>query len=197
MNVIRTCVIQKVFLLVFTIFIFMQNKGQNETKVKLITITYWIKLLLVTRVWGKNHVIYECITIWCVFELVHPSLLIAYLLKDLWDTIFIVYLSFRRHNWSTSFQLHIQWFSNVVAYATCHMSNLRLLLCCALICTGFIGVDVRRSGCHADGYRERGAVMGCSFHAANWARLRDVASSSLGAVASALWFPGCLSSMSV
>ena len=31
--------------LVFTIFIFMQNKGQNETQVILITVTYWIKLL--------------------------------------------------------------------------------------------------------------------------------------------------------
>ena len=39
-NVIRTFVIQKVFLLVFTIFIFIQNKGQNETQVKLITISY-------------------------------------------------------------------------------------------------------------------------------------------------------------
>ena len=40
MNVIRTFVIQKVFLLVFTIFIFMQNNGQNETQVKLIIVTY-------------------------------------------------------------------------------------------------------------------------------------------------------------
>ena len=36
MKVIGTFVIQKVFLLVFTIFIFMQNKGQNEIQVKLI-----------------------------------------------------------------------------------------------------------------------------------------------------------------
>ena len=35
--------------LVFTIFIIMQNKGQNETQVKLIIVTYWIKLLLVTQ----------------------------------------------------------------------------------------------------------------------------------------------------
>ena len=34
---------------------------------------------------------------------------------------------------STSFQLRIQWFSNVAVYATWHVSNLRLLLCCALI----------------------------------------------------------------
>ena len=37
------------FHLVFTIFIFVQNKGQNKTQVKLITVTYWIKLLLVTE----------------------------------------------------------------------------------------------------------------------------------------------------
>ena len=46
MNVIRTFVIQKVFLLVFTIFIFMQNKGQNETQIKLIIITYLNKIVV-------------------------------------------------------------------------------------------------------------------------------------------------------
>ena len=46
MNVIGTFVIQKVFLLVFTIFIFMQNKGQNETQVKLIIITYLNKIVV-------------------------------------------------------------------------------------------------------------------------------------------------------
>ena len=35
MNVIWTFVIQKVFLFVLTIFIFMLNKGQNETQVKI------------------------------------------------------------------------------------------------------------------------------------------------------------------
>ena len=43
---IRTFVIQKVFLLVFTIFIFMQNKGQNKTQVKLIIITYLNKIVV-------------------------------------------------------------------------------------------------------------------------------------------------------
>ena len=46
MDVIRTFVIQKVFLLVFTIFIFMQNKGENETQVKLIIITYLNKIVV-------------------------------------------------------------------------------------------------------------------------------------------------------
>ena len=32
--------------LVFTIFIFMQNKGQNETQVKLIIITYLNKIVV-------------------------------------------------------------------------------------------------------------------------------------------------------
>ena len=46
MNIIRTFVIQKVFLLVFNIFIFMQNKGQNETQIKLIIITYLNKIVV-------------------------------------------------------------------------------------------------------------------------------------------------------
>ena len=46
MNVIRTFVIQKVFLLLFTIFIFMEKKGQNETQVKLIIITYLNKIVV-------------------------------------------------------------------------------------------------------------------------------------------------------
>ena len=50
MNVIRNFVIQKVFWLVFTILIFVQNKGKNEAEVKLTTVsTYSIKLLLVTQ----------------------------------------------------------------------------------------------------------------------------------------------------
>ena len=43
MNVITTFVIYSEGIwLVFTIFIFMQNKGQNETHVKLIAVTYRI-----------------------------------------------------------------------------------------------------------------------------------------------------------
>ena len=77
--------------------------------------------------------------------------------------------------------MRIQWFSDVAAYATCMAwveFTLVALLCAH--CTGFIGVDVRRSGCHAEGYGERGAVMGAG------ARLRDVAPSSRVAVASAV-----------
>ena len=98
MNVIRIFDIQKVFYWCWLFFIFMQNKGQYEIQVKLITITYRTKWLLVTQVWGKNHGIYECIKIWCVFELIRTRLLIAYLLRDLWDAIFMVYLSFQRYN---------------------------------------------------------------------------------------------------
>ena len=47
MNVIRNFVIDSEGIwLVFTIFIFMQNKGQNETQVKLIIITYWNKIVV-------------------------------------------------------------------------------------------------------------------------------------------------------
>ena len=48
MSVIRTFVVQKVFLLVFTIFIFMQNKGQNETQVK-INYNYLLNKMVVSH----------------------------------------------------------------------------------------------------------------------------------------------------
>ena len=64
MNVIRTFVIQKLFLLVFTNFIFMQNKGQNETQVE-INYNYLLNKIIVShRSIRYNHGIYECITIW-------------------------------------------------------------------------------------------------------------------------------------
>ena len=77
--------------------------------------------------------IYECIKIWCVFKLVRTSLLIAYLLRDLWVAIFIVYLSFRRYNsvdfFSTAYPVVFQ----CRCLCTWHVLNLLLLLCCALI----------------------------------------------------------------
>ena len=48
MNVIRTFVIQKAFLLVFTIFIFMQNNGQNETHIK-INYNYLLNKIVVSH----------------------------------------------------------------------------------------------------------------------------------------------------
>ena len=52
-----------------------------------------------------NHGIYECITIWYVFELLLTILLIAYLLRDLWHAIFIGYLSVQRYNSVNSFSI--------------------------------------------------------------------------------------------
>ena len=50
MNVIRNFdIYSEGIWLVFTNFIFMQNKGQNETEVKWINVLIWIKLLLVTQ----------------------------------------------------------------------------------------------------------------------------------------------------
>ena len=110
-----------------------------------------------------NHGIYECITIWCVFELQRTSLLIAYLSRDLWDTIFIGYLAVRRYNpvnfLSTAYRVVFQ------CRCLCHMACVEFTLVALLCshCTCFIGADVRRPDCHADVYRERGAVVGCSF----------------------------------
>ena len=87
MNVIRTFVIQKVFLLVFTIFIFMQNKGQNETQLKLITITYWIKLL-VTRVYGKIMVYINVLQ----FDVCSNWYILVYWLPTYWEIYQMQYL---------------------------------------------------------------------------------------------------------
>ena len=81
MNAIRTFVIQKVFLLVFTIFIFMQNKGQNETQVKLFIITYLNKIVVSHA--SIMIMVYMNVLQFDVSELVCTSLLIAYLLRDL------------------------------------------------------------------------------------------------------------------
>ena len=82
-------IFRRYFVGVHYFFYLCKTKVKNETKVKLITITYWIKWLLVTRVFVQIHGMYECITSWCVLELLRTSLLIAYLLSDLWDVIFI------------------------------------------------------------------------------------------------------------
>ena len=80
-----------------------------------------------------KHGIYEYVTIRCVFELVCTSLLIAYLLRELWDAMFIGYFSVRRYNSVNSFSIVYPVVFNATAYATWHVTNSRLLLCCALI----------------------------------------------------------------
>ena len=93
------------------------------------------------------------------------SLLIAYLLRDLWDAIFIGYLLVRRYNSVTSFSIA---YPVVFQYrCLCHMACVEFTLV-ALVCshcTCLIGVDVRRPDCHADAScRERGLhFVGCSF----------------------------------
>ena len=110
-----------------------------------------------------NHDIYECITIWCVFELVRTSLLIAYLLRDLWDAISIGYLSVRRYNSVNSFS--IAYPVVFQCRCLCHIAYVEFTLL-ALVCSHcifLIDVDVRRPDYHEDGYRERGVDVGCSF----------------------------------
>ena len=75
MNAIRIFVIQMVFLLVFTIFIFMQNKGQNESRVKLIIITYLNKIVVSHA--SIMIMVYMNVLQFNVSELVCTSLLIA------------------------------------------------------------------------------------------------------------------------
>ena len=104
-------------------------------QIKLITIAYWIKLLLVTVVSVMyNHGIYECITVWCVVEFLRTSLLIAYLLRDLWDAILFyrLLIGSEIQFCQLLFNCVSSGFFNAAAYATWHLSNLRLLLWFAL-----------------------------------------------------------------
>ena len=147
----------------------MQNKGQNETQVKLITVTYWIKLLLVAQY--NDNGIYECITIWCVFELLRTSLLIAYLLRDLWDAISIGYLSVRRYNsvnsFSTAYPVAFQ------CRCLCHIvSNSLLLLWCALIALVSSALMLGDPAAMKMRIVERAAFVG--FSCSGWSRICDV-----------------------
>ena len=104
MNVIRTFVIQKVFYW-YSVFLYL-----CITKVK-INYNYLLNNIVVSHTSIRyNHGIYELyMNIWInyifiiiyefdAFELLRTSLLIAYLLRDLWDAIFVCYLSVQRYN---------------------------------------------------------------------------------------------------
>ena len=172
--------------MVFTIFLFMQKKGKNETRVKLITITYWIKLLLVTRVFVKIHGMYECITSWCVFELVRTSLLIAYLLGDLWDAIFIYWLLI-----VSEMQFYRLLFNFVYSHPPMSLfmphSMCRIYACCsvvlsiALVSSALMLGDPVAMPIHI----VREVQLWDTGSRPSIARLRDVASSSRVAVARA------------
>ena len=124
--------VPKVFLLVFTIFIFLQNKGQNKTQVNLIKITYWNKIV----VSHTSMIIIVYINI-LQFDVCSYFYIPVYWLPTYWEIYemqyFYVTYRFGDTIWSTLFQLRIQWFSNAAGYATWHVSNSRLLLWCALI----------------------------------------------------------------
>ena len=89
----RLRVIQNVFLLVYHYF-YIYTKQRSKWNSGKINYNYLLNKIVVSHTSRRcNHGIYECITIWCVIELLRTSLLIAYLLRDLWDAIFIGYLS--------------------------------------------------------------------------------------------------------
>ena len=88
---------------VFTIFIFMQNKGQNETQVKLIRVTYWIKLLLVTQVQCMIIMVYMNVL---QFDVCSNCCLLVYWLPTYWEIYemqYLGYLSVQRYNSVNSF----------------------------------------------------------------------------------------------
>ena len=85
------------YLVGFTIFIFMQNKGQNETLVKLITVTYWIKFWLVTQAQCMIMVYMKVFQ----FDVCSNCYVLVYWLRTYWEIYemqYFGYLSVRRYN---------------------------------------------------------------------------------------------------
>ena len=173
MNMIRTFVIQKVFLLVFTIFIFIA-KQRSKWNSRNINYNYLLNKIVGSHTSIRySHGIYECITIWCVFELVRTSLLIDYLLRDLWDAIFIGYLSFQRYNSVDYFSIAYPVVFNAAAYATWYVSNSRLLLCCTLLALVSSVLELWDLTATKMRIVERGLhFVGCNC---GWSRICDVA----------------------
>ena len=105
MNVIRNFVIYSEGIwLVYTIFIFMQNKGQNETRVKLIIITYLNKIVVShtsTMIMVYMNVLQ--------FYVCSNCYILVYWLPTYWEIYEMQYFYVTIQ--STPFQLHIQWFS--------------------------------------------------------------------------------------
>ena len=100
-----------------------------------INYSYLLNKWLVTQVQFLNyeHGIYECITVWCVFELLPTSLLIDYLLRDLWDAIFRLLNGSEIKFGQFLFNCVSSGFTNAAVYATWHVASSRLLLWCALL----------------------------------------------------------------
>ena len=150
---IRTFVIQKVFLLVFTIFIFMQNKGQNETQVKLIIITYLNKIVVsYTSIMIMVYINVLQFDV-CSYLYVLVYWLHAYLLRDLWDAIIMIgYLSVHRYNSvnfaSTAYPVVFQ------CLCVCHMACVEFTLVALLCshCTFLLSAGVGRADWNEDGY---------------------------------------------
>ena len=88
-----------------------------------------------------------------MFELVRTSLLIAYLVRDLWDAIFIGYLSVRGYNSvnfvSTAYPGFFQ--CRCLCYMACVEFTLVAMLCSH--CTYLIDAGVGRADWNEDGYR--------------------------------------------
>ena len=83
----------------------MQNKGQNETQGK-INYSYLLNKIMVSHTSTiRDHGIYECITVWCVFELLRTT---VYWLPTYWEIYemqYLGYLSVRRYNSVNSFSI--------------------------------------------------------------------------------------------
>ena len=101
-------------------YFYIYAKQRSKLNSGKINYSYLLNKMVVshTSTMHDHHGIYECITVWCVFELLPTSLLIAYLLRDLWDAIFRLLIGSEIQFGQLLFNCASSGFSNAAAYAT-------------------------------------------------------------------------------
>ena len=154
MNEIRNFVIQKVFGWYSQFLDLCKTKFKNNTRVKLISVTYWIKLWLSTQAQWSWH-------IWMYYSLMCVRI------AKCWFPTFIeramrcnMYVTYQFGDTirSTPFQLRIQWFSkwSSLCHMACVQFTLVVLVCSHRACSW-------ETECHEDAYVESSAFVEWKF----------------------------------
>ena len=153
MNEIRNFVIQKVFGWYSQFLDLCKTKFKNDARVKLISVTYWIKLWLVTQAQWSWHIwmYYSLMCVWiatCWFPTYWES----------YEMQYVSYLSVRRYNsvnsFSTAYPVVFQM-KQFMPHGMCPVHA-----CCSCVLSSCVSWETE---CHEDAYVESSAFVGCKF----------------------------------
>ena len=110
-------------------YFYIYAKQRSKWNSGKINYSYLLNKIMVSHTSTMHdHCIYECIRVWCVFELVRTSLLIANILRDLWDAIFRLLIGLEIQFGQLLFNCLSSGFPNASAYAT---FMCQILACCS------------------------------------------------------------------